>query len=296
MNPITEFAGEWTFMPMQVLGDLDLTPAAKLVYCAIASHARIADGRPVAWPSRTTLARLAGVSERAVDGGLKALQAYGYVEIARRLKSGGKSDTNHYRLRKIVTRGAESAGYGAKSAPGVGQNLRTEADVYEADKDRAQPTAHERSQVIMTQPAQVTRELDDGGSEGPPDALTPQVGLRRTQKKKTSQLTMSEGKSLYDAWVASLVPLGVPAPGTKSPASLVLASKCYRALDPRPDIEALFLSLAAEVEHGAHMRWEGLFLEARIPGRKLAACLAGNQTSWRKEETPKLRRVSGERW
>ena len=70
--------------------DLDCTPTQKLILVGIANH----DGDGGAWPSVKTLARYAGIKERAVQYALTELEKKGY--IVRHLNQGGTARTKDH--------------------------------------------------------------------------------------------------------------------------------------------------------------------------------------------------------
>jgi hypothetical protein len=83
--------GKYLSAPDVILRRRDLTPAAKLVWMALASHLG-PDGEEV-WPSATRIAYMVGIARDTAIGATKALESLGWVEI---VKTPGKP--NHYRL------------------------------------------------------------------------------------------------------------------------------------------------------------------------------------------------------
>jgi DNA-binding MarR family transcriptional regulator len=65
----------------QILSDSDLTRLDTSIFIALKSHAR--PGKPLVWPSRTRLARLAHCSLSAVSRSLKRLVLAGWIAITR---------------------------------------------------------------------------------------------------------------------------------------------------------------------------------------------------------------------
>jgi len=67
--------------------DDQLTPIQRLVLIGIANH----DGDGGAWPSKATLARYAGITEKSVRIALRALESLGYITTE--INAGGSKDT-----------------------------------------------------------------------------------------------------------------------------------------------------------------------------------------------------------
>lgn len=85
--------GRYLSLPMTIMERTDLTPAAKLVWMALAGHV----GRHglAAWPSISRLAQRTGLSQPTVKRAVASLADVGLVEIER-----SPGESNHYRIRQ----------------------------------------------------------------------------------------------------------------------------------------------------------------------------------------------------
>lgn len=99
-------------------------PLALTVYAVLAMHANNDTGR--CFPGRRAIAREAKMSERAVDGAIKALVAAGCISVTPRTTKTATGATvktsNIYSLLTVSRKvGQDMPGGGAGGAPGVGQ-------------------------------------------------------------------------------------------------------------------------------------------------------------------------------
>jgi len=88
-------------LPVVIAARADLSPAAKLVYAALASYARMKDG---AYPAQATIGKAIAFGERHVRNGLKELETVGLLESQRR----GAFQSNSYKLQISETNPARN--------------------------------------------------------------------------------------------------------------------------------------------------------------------------------------------
>jgi DNA-binding transcriptional ArsR family regulator len=82
MNGPTRFAGQpYASVAMSIMSDPRLNATAKLTYTALAFYQR---NNATSYPSTAQIARVVGLSPRAVDRGLADLRAAGYLDSRRR--------------------------------------------------------------------------------------------------------------------------------------------------------------------------------------------------------------------
>lgn len=85
----------FAMIPRWLLHDDSVTPAAKLTYAILSSHA---DEHGVCFPSHPTIARTSGLSVSSVQRAIKELTALGLVAQESRRRSSGARSTNRYVL------------------------------------------------------------------------------------------------------------------------------------------------------------------------------------------------------
>lgn len=120
------------------------TEGAFVVLLALADHAH-PDGTH-AYPSVAAIAKMARLSERAVQYALRQLENFGEITITR--EGGGRGRTTEYRL----------AGMGAESAPFDAKRVQRDAERVQSATERVQPTAPEPINPIKTQSRARARE------------------------------------------------------------------------------------------------------------------------------------------
>lgn len=95
-------------------------PTEVVVYCALAGRVNWETG--VCWPSKSTIAKEAGISVSTVGRALKRLEAVGAIQIDRRKTDRGDFTSNLYRLPFAINRPVDnSAGGGVMGDPTWGQ-------------------------------------------------------------------------------------------------------------------------------------------------------------------------------
>jgi len=86
-----------------VLEDESLKAADKSVYAILCMYA---DNRTSeCWPSRITLQKKAGVSDRTLRNSLQTLEERGYIKIIKRYANDGRRLSNLYVLLEIENKG-----------------------------------------------------------------------------------------------------------------------------------------------------------------------------------------------
>ncbi|MFV2143208.1 helix-turn-helix domain-containing protein [Isoptericola sp. G70] len=115
---------QYTRVPNRVLLDPSLSPTAKTVYAALASH--VSNGGTTCWPGGATLAKEAGVSRRSVTNALAALKAAGLVTWTTRTRDGSfEKDSNLYTLplQGALGKAADAAPMARGAVPTAGDAL-----------------------------------------------------------------------------------------------------------------------------------------------------------------------------
>ncbi|WP_402371419.1 helix-turn-helix domain-containing protein [Isoptericola rhizosphaerae] len=122
----------YTRVPNRVLLDPSLSPTAKTVYAALASH--VSNGGTTCWPGGATLAKEAGVSRRSVTNALAVLKAAGLVTWTTRTRDGSfQKDSNLYTLplQGALGRAGDAAPMAPDAVPMAGDAIGVRHDVPE---------------------------------------------------------------------------------------------------------------------------------------------------------------------
>ena len=119
----------FVIMPWAVLDDESLTAHDVLVYATIARYADVTTG--VAWPSRSTVAKMARCDIKTVDRSVTRLVSAGFLEKHKRSTEKG-DESNVYVVHEIVARQEtlkpRSRGRDSNGAGGRGTNGATPRD------------------------------------------------------------------------------------------------------------------------------------------------------------------------
>ncbi len=237
---ITDFFGQWTALPMEVLADKNLSGTAVKVYCAISSHICIAEHRHGAWPSRPRIAELCNVSLASVTRALKELEGdigkgedgaaivgKQYIEVTHRNHKRGRKDRNDTNLYKILRLGKGKDGQESKCALGKAQN-----DTVKQSKSKQKnndPADKPREKVGDFPTTEAPREL----TIVPAEETLPFEPLKRERKPNPQYL--AKGKEARRLWAQYIVSKSVGPPMANwSGPTLVKAGKTVLGLRDSP--------------------------------------------------------------
>ena len=147
----------WWLLDIEELGGFELA-----VYCAIARHA---DQEGTAHPSRSRIAKLAGVNIKTVDRAVTKLVEVGAIEKRRRKDPAGDATSNLYIVHELPT------GVGTQTVPPSDSNGATVATetvppvgtqtVHELEALELEPTNYisdESENLWITQPKEYARQ------------------------------------------------------------------------------------------------------------------------------------------
>ncbi len=230
MNPISDFCGgDWTFMPMSVLADRELTPAAKLLYGALCNHTRLAQGRTKSRPSGKTLAEETGLARRHIYETARKLEERGLITITARHRGDGSKAAHEYEVLpppevrktcKVVTT-SPTPPRDERSQERT-ENSKTENN--SADKPREPLTEN------PTPTAKVPPNFSSLGNYEPAEDVVPYRPLARPKSPMSPKYVTLGGevRTLYRSYVAAD---GLAPPcASCTPATLVKAGKTVHAL------------------------------------------------------------------
>jgi len=144
----------FVIMPWAVLDDETLTAHDVLVYATIARYADRNTGE--AWPSRSTVARMARCDIKTVDRSVVRLVESGLLEKQRRKTVLG-DDSNLYIIHEVASRGGDSRGAGGGTATGRGGGTST---VHELEPN-----------ITRSEPLDFTQPADPSEWTGMPDDI-----------------------------------------------------------------------------------------------------------------------------